>query len=84
MKIGRNMREVILFMESFGAEHGRSPSSVEMKECLDVANCDIVKALKKLQSYSLVEMVGHGHYVLRRTTDGRCVTYTQHVGLLPH
>ena len=40
------------------------------------------KSLTGLERYGFVENVGHGHYVLRKTLDGRVVTFAQHVGLM--
>lgn len=83
MRIGKRMRRIMYLLESLGNELGRPPSRVELREELpeEFDNSNTTKALRALQGYGLIELVGHGHYVLRTTLDGRVVTYTQTVGL---
>ena len=83
MRIGKTMRRVWYVLEALGSEHGRPPSMAEIREMLsDVDQSNITKALRSLQGYALVQLVGHGHYVLLRTLDGRPVTFAQQVGLV--
>ena len=83
MRIGRNMRKIIAEVERLGSVHGRPPSLTELKDSMgEMRSSDVSKSLLGLQKYGFVEMVGHGHYVLRKTLDGRVVTFSQHVGLI--
>ena len=85
MRIGKTMRQIMHQMEALGSELGRPPSRAELREQLpdELDESNVTKALRALQGYGLITMVGHGHYVLRTTLDGRVVTYHQTVGLLP-
>ena len=79
-RIGHNMRALMSAIEVFGADHGRTPSRQELRQLVEIEETKVTHALRKLAGYGRLEATGGGQYVLRRTLDGRPVTYTQTIG----